>query len=122
MKQRNRSTDRRVRGLAAPMALASVSVAPAQQPAPTPPAPVKIGIVEYLTGPAAAPFGIPARNAAEILIESLNAGKLPAPYNGVGLGGARIEAKYVDEAGSPAHAVTGFRKLVERGPAQRSPG
>jgi len=114
MKQRNRSTDRRVLGLAAAIALASVSAAPAQQPAPTPPAPVKIGIVEYLTGPAAAPFGIPARNAAEILIESLNAGKLPAPYNGVGLGGARIEAKYVDEAGSTAQQVTEFRNLVQR--------
>jgi len=42
---------------------------------------VKLGIVSFLTGPAAAPFGIPGRNAAEIVIEALNSGKAPAPYN-----------------------------------------
>src|SRR5215471_3507161 len=31
-----------------------------------PPAMVKLGIVSVLTGPAAAPFGIPGRNGAEI--------------------------------------------------------
>src|SRR5262249_47145524 len=68
----------------------------------------------FLTGPAAAPFGIPGRNAAEILVENLNAGKLPAPYNQVGFGGAKIEAKYVDEAGSTPQQVTGDRNLVQR--------
>jgi len=75
---------------------------------------VKLGIVSFLTGPAAGPFGIPGRNAAEILIEALNAGGAPAPYNTVGLGGARIEAKYVDEVGSTANQVTEFRNLVQR--------
>ena len=46
-----------------------------------------------MTGPAAAPFGIPDRNAAELLIDALNAGKVPAPYAKVGLGGAKIEAE-----------------------------
>ena len=73
-------------GLATALTLTSLSVAPAQQA--VAPAPIKIGIVTFLTGPAAAPFGIPGRNAAEILVENLNAGKLPAPYNQVGLGGA----------------------------------
>ena len=50
---------------------------------------MKLGIVSFLTGPAAAPFGIPGRNGAEILIEELNAGKAPAPFNKVGLGGPR---------------------------------
>jgi branched-chain amino acid transport system substrate-binding protein len=85
--------------------------ASAQQAAPPP---IKIGIVTFLTGPAAAPFGIPGRNAAEILIENLNAGKMPAPYNTIGLGGAKIEAKFVDEAGSTANVVTEFRNLVQR--------
>ena len=40
----------------------------------TAPAPVKLGIVSFLSGPAAAPFGIPGRNGAEILIEAFNAG------------------------------------------------
>src|SRR5262245_27872169 len=98
-------------GLAAALLFGSSLTARPQQPAP---APIKIGIVTFLTGPAAAPFGIPGRNAAEILIEMLNAGKLPAPYDQVGLGGAKIEAKYVDEAGSTAQQVTEFRNLVPR--------
>ena len=78
------------------------------------PAPVKIGIVTFLTGPVAAPFGIPDHNAAELLVDSLNAGKVPAPYNQIGLGGAKIDAKFVDEVGSAADVVTQFRNLSER--------
>jgi len=78
------------------------------------PAPVKIGFVTFLTGPAAAPFGIPDHNAAELLVEQLNAGKVPAPYTQVGLGGAKIEPKFLDEAGSAADVVTQFRNLAER--------
>ncbi|HWB47160.1 MAG TPA: ABC transporter substrate-binding protein [Hyphomicrobiaceae bacterium] len=99
--------------LAAAAALGVSAVAvPAQ--AQQAPAPVKMGIVSFLSGPAAGPFGIPGRNGAEIMLENLNAGKVPAPYNKVGLGGAKIEAKYVDEAGSAANVVTEFRNLVQR--------
>ena len=101
-------------GLAATLTMISAGAASAQQPAPAAPAPVKLGIVSFLSGPAASPFGIPGRNGAEIVIEALNAGKAPAPYNTVGLGGAKIEAKYVDEAGSTAQVVTEFRNLVQR--------
>jgi branched-chain amino acid transport system substrate-binding protein len=90
-------------------ALSGATAACAQQ-APA----VKLGIVSFLTGPAAGPFGIPGRNAAEVLIEAFNAGKAPAPYDKIGLGGARIEAKYLDEAGSTANQVTEFRNLVQR--------
>ncbi|HUI95294.1 MAG TPA: ABC transporter substrate-binding protein [Xanthobacteraceae bacterium] len=99
----------RVAGLAAALTLAAVAGATAQQPAA-----VKVGIVSFLSGPAASPFGVPGRNGAEILIEALNAGTAPAPYNTVGLGGTKIEAKYVDEAGSAAQVVTEFRNLVQR--------
>lgn len=97
------------------IAVASMAVvsAQAQQPA-APAAPVKLGIVSFLTGPAASPFGIPGRNGAEIVIEALNAGKAPAPFNQVGFGGAKIEAKYVDEAGTVANVVTEYRNLVQR--------
>jgi branched-chain amino acid transport system substrate-binding protein len=78
------------------------------------PAPVKIGFVTFLTGPAAAPFGIPDHNAVELLVDALNSAKLPAPYTTVGLGGAKIEGKFVDEAGSAADVVIQFRNLVER--------
>jgi branched-chain amino acid transport system substrate-binding protein len=103
-----------------PLALAAIAVASigivsaqAQQPA-APVAPVKLGIVSFLTGPAASPFGIPGRNGAEIVIEALNAGKAPAPFNQVGFGSAKIEAKYVDEAGTVANVVTEYRNLVQR--------
>jgi len=102
----------RIVALAAALSLGPISTASAQQTAA--PEPVKIGIITFLTGPAAAPFGIPGRNGAEVIIEALNAGKVPAPYNQIGLGGAKIEAKYVDEAGSTAQVVTEYRNLVQR--------
>jgi len=76
--------------------------------------PVKIGIVTFLSGPAAAPFGVPAKNAAEFVIEELNNGKAPAPYNKRGYGGSPIEVVIVDEAGSTTTQVTEFRNLVQR--------
>jgi branched-chain amino acid transport system substrate-binding protein len=96
-------------GLSLGSSLLATGAAQAQEPAP-----VKIGFVTFLTGPAAAPFGIPDHNAAEMLVDQLNAGKVPAPYNKAGLGGAKIEAKFLDEAGSAADVVTQFRNLVER--------
>lgn len=75
---------------------------------------LRLGIVSFLTGPAAVPFGVPGRNAAELVIEAINSGSLPAPYNTAGLGGAKIEARYVDEAGSVANQVTEYRNLVQR--------
>ncbi|HWX26198.1 MAG TPA: ABC transporter substrate-binding protein [Steroidobacteraceae bacterium] len=97
------------------VSLLEVAIPPAQaQNAAPAAAPVKLGIVSFLTGPAAAPFGIPGRNGAEIMIEAMNAGKVPAPFNKVGFGGSNIEAKYIDEAGSAANVVTEFRNLVQR--------
>src|SRR5690349_17364622 len=98
----------------ASMLVASLGVAHAQSATDTAPNSVKLGIVTFLSGPAASPFGVPGRNGAEIVIEALNAGKVPEPYNTVGLGGAKIEAKYVDEAGTVANVVTEFRNLVQR--------
>ena len=93
---------------------AAVASAQAQQPAAPAAEPIKLGIVAFLTGPAASPFGVPGRNGAEIVIEALNAGKAPAPFDTLGLGGAKIEARYVDENGSIANVVTEFRNLVQR--------
>jgi len=99
-------------GLTGLAVVATAAAAQAQQPAAAPT--VKLGIVSFLTGPAASPFGIPGRNGAEIVIEALNSGKAPAPFNKTGFGGSKIEAKYVDEAGSAANVVTEFRNLVQR--------
>lgn len=73
---------------------------------------IKIGVVSFLSGAAAAPFGVPSRNAAEVLIENINAGKAPAPYNQPGIGGVSIRAVYIDEAGGADKQVTELRRLV----------
>src|SRR3954469_18014007 len=75
---------------------------------------VKIGVVTFMSGPAAAPFGVPAKNAADLVIEELNNGKAPAPYNKKGYGGSPIGMGVVDEAGSTTTQVTEFRNLVQR--------
>jgi branched-chain amino acid transport system substrate-binding protein len=75
---------------------------------------VKVGIVAFISGPAAAPFGVPAKQAAEFVIDELNAGKGPKPYGKVGFGGSKIETVIVDEAGTTTVQVTEFRNLVQR--------
>ncbi|MBE0615400.1 MAG: ABC transporter substrate-binding protein [Burkholderiales bacterium] len=94
--------------VAAALALAPVTVL-AQDAAP-----VKIGVVAFLSGAAASPFGVPARNAAELVIELMNAGKAPAPYNTKGFGGSKIETVIIDESGGTTTQVTEFRNLVQR--------
>ncbi len=75
---------------------------------------VKIGMVTFLSGPAAAPFGVPAKNAAELVVDHLNKGSAPAPYATKGFGGASLETVIIDEAGSSTTQVTEFRNLVQR--------
>ncbi len=82
------------------------------QGVPGAPAHLKIGIVSFLSGAAAAPFGVPSRNAAEVLIEQINAGKAHAPYNKPGIGGVPIQAVYIDEAGGADKQVAELRRLV----------
>jgi len=76
--------------------------------------PVKIGLVTFLSGAAAGPFGVPARNSAELLADAINAGKLPAPYAKPGLGGAPISLVLIDEAGNTTKQVSEYRDLVQR--------
>ncbi|ANW03896.1 ABC transporter substrate-binding protein [Bradyrhizobium icense] len=93
--------------LAAFVFLLAVPASLAQQP-------LKVGIVTFLSGPAAGPFGVPARNAAELTAESLNAGTVPAPYSQKGFGGTPIELVIIDEAGGPQKQVAEYRNLVPR--------
>jgi len=96
-----------------PLILSFALAASAQAPAPAE-KPFKLGVVTFLSGAAAGPFGVPARNAAEVLVESLNAGKAPAPYATKGLGGRPIEVVFLDEAGGTAKQVSEYRDLVQR--------
>ena len=59
----------------------------------------KLGIVTFLSGPAAESFGVPARNGGQFVVEQLNKGAAPAPYDKVGFGGMKIEPVVIDENG-----------------------
>src|SRR5512133_1691395 len=100
--------------LAAVPALCVAAPVPAQAPAAADPPPFKLGVVTFLSGAAAGPFGVPARNGAEVLVEALNAGKMPAPYATKGFGGRPVQLVFIDEAGGTAKQVSEFRDLVQR--------
>jgi len=76
--------------------------------------PLKIGIVTFLSGAAAGPFGVPARNGFELVAEMLNAGTVPAPYAAKGLGGRPMELVIIDENGGTQKQVAEFRNLTQR--------
>lgn len=95
--------------LAAAISTVSFGTAPAQaQDAAT----VKVGFVTFLSGGAAGPFGVPARNAAELMIEAINAGKVPGQYNTPGFAGAMISPVFVDENSKQKNAD--FQRLVQK--------
>ena len=75
---------------------------------------IKIGVVTFLSGPAAGPFGVPAKSAAEMMVEAINAGKVPGAYSKKGFGGAPIEITVIDEAGGTTKQVEEYRNLVQR--------
>ena len=74
----------------------------------------KLGIVTFLSGPAADSFGIPARNGAQFVIDQLNKGSAPPPYEKVGFGGIKIEPVIIDENGGATKQVQELRNLYER--------
>ncbi len=74
----------------------------------------KLGIVTFLSGPAAESFGVPARNGATFTIDELNKGSVPAPHNKVGFGGMKIEPIIIDENGGATKQVQELRNLYQR--------
>ncbi|HVY04777.1 MAG TPA: ABC transporter substrate-binding protein [Burkholderiales bacterium] len=76
--------------------------------------PLRIGVITFLSGPAAGPFGVPAKNAADLLAEAFNKGGQVPGYEKKGFGGRPIELVYVDEAGGPTKVVTEYRNLITR--------
>ncbi len=77
-------------------------------------APLRIGVITFLSGPAAGPFGVPAKNASDVLVDALNKGGQIPGYERKGFGGRPLEVVYVDEAGGPTKVVTEYRNLVAR--------
>ncbi len=74
----------------------------------------KLGIVTFLSGPAADSFGVPARNGAQYVIDQLNKGSAPSPYEKVGFGGLKIEPVIIDENGGATKQVQELRNLYQR--------
>ncbi len=68
------------------------------------PAEVKIGITAFLSGPASV-FGEPAKAAAEMLIEAMNAEG--------GIGGVPLSAAFVDEGAGGENLLAEYRRLVQ---------
>lgn len=109
----NTTTRRLAAGVAA-LALGAMASAAASSANAADNGKYRIGIVTFLSGPAAGPFGIPSANAAKVIVDGLNKGALPAPYNTKGINGAEIEAVVIDEAGGATKQVEEFRNLVQR--------
>src|SRR5271167_3912130 len=74
----------------------------------------KLGLVAFLSGPAAESFGKPAWDGAKTVIDALNAGSVIKPYDQVGFGGLKIEVDLIDEAGGATKQVEELRNAFER--------
>lgn len=73
-------------------------------------------MVTSVSGRAAGPFGLPGRNAAELLVEAINAGgELPGPYSSRGFAERRLSLTVYDEAGSPSEQAELFRSIHANG-------
>ncbi len=68
------------------------------------PAELKVGITTFLTGPASV-FGIPAKAAAELYIEQLNAAG--------GINGVKIAPTFIDEGVGADKLLSEYRRVVQ---------
>ena len=68
------------------------------------PAELKIGITTFLSGPPSV-FGVPAKAAAEILIDDMNAKG--------GIAGVKINASFIDEGLGADQMLTEYRRVVQ---------
>lgn len=86
--------------------LASTAISLAHLPAfaDAKPETLKIGITTFLSGPASV-FGVPARAAAEIVIEDLNAKG--------GIDGVKVEPIFVDEGVGGDRLLSEYRRVVQ---------
>ena len=75
---------------------------------------ITIAVPSFLAGGAAGPFGIPAMNGAKMVVDAINKGTLPAPYNTKGFGGASATIIELDEGGGATKKVAEYRNLVEK--------
>lgn len=94
---------KKLAGLAAALALATGSSAALAQEKPSE---LHIGISTYLSGSASV-FGVPGKEAADILIEDINAKG--------GIGGVPVRASIIDEGAGGERLLSDYRRLVDSG-------
>jgi branched-chain amino acid transport system substrate-binding protein len=70
----------------------------------TKPQELKIGITTFMSGPASV-FGVPAKAAAELMIEDINAQG--------GIGGVKLSATYIDEGAGADKMLSEYRRVVQ---------
>ncbi|MEM7428051.1 MAG: ABC transporter substrate-binding protein [Pseudomonadota bacterium] len=75
---------------------------------------IDVAVTAFLTGPAAGPFGVPGKQGAELIINAINGGTMPAPYNTKGFAGAMLNPLFTDESGGGAKQVGEYRNLVQK--------
>lgn len=85
-------------------ALAAVSLSTAT--ADPKPAELKVGITTFLSGPASV-FGVPAKAAAELYIEQINAAG--------GINGVKIVPTFIDEGVGADKLLSEYRRVVQEG-------
>ncbi|WP_235885111.1 ABC transporter substrate-binding protein [Bradyrhizobium frederickii] len=90
-----------VDGLAGALALGVVAATPAA--AQEKPSALGLGIFTFTSGPAAA-YGMPGKNAADLMIDEINAKG--------GIGGVPVSATYVDEAQGAQGVIAEYRRLT----------
>lgn len=69
---------------------------------------LKVGMTAFLTGPASV-FGVPAKNAMEIMVKNLN--------DKGGINGVPVEVSYIDEGAGAEVLTSEYRRAVEQGGA-----
>ena len=75
--------------------------------------PIKIGIVTFLSGAAAGPFGIPAERGRAVRGRG-ERGQAARALCDKGIGGRPVELVVIDEAGGTTKQVSEYRNLVEQ--------
>ncbi|WP_254452281.1 ABC transporter substrate-binding protein [Roseicella sp. DB1501] len=98
------AVSRRAAMLGAAATSGSLLFAGGQAGAQQKPAELRVGITTFLSGPASV-FGVPARQAADLLFEEIN--------KAGGIAGIPVRAFYVDEGPGTDHLVGEYRRLVQ---------
>ncbi len=88
------------------MATAACALMPLAVFAQDKPEKLQVGVTAFLTGPASV-FGVPAKDAAEIMAEDINAAG--------GIQGVPLELTFIDEGAGTEVLTTEYRRIVENG-------